>query len=193
MLKFIKDFVQRKIVRDQRARWNYQYAKGQWEGLKNSPELVRQEIIKSFFLKHKGKGSLIEFGCGYGVLPHTIFERQHYSHYRGVDVSDFIIQHIQNLSDERHVFEVGDMEKYHFTEKYDVIVFNEVINYAADIPKMIAHYKEHGLKKDGIFIISVHTFKRSDAIWKDIHSVLSALESDFIDNKSNSWKIEVLK
>ena len=193
MFKLIKDFVQRKIVRDQRARWNHQYARGQWEGLKDTAELERQEVVKDYFVKYKGEGSIIEFGCGYGVLPDAIFKRKHYTHYMGVDVSDYIIQHIQNLADARHIFEVGDMEKYDFKEKYDVVIFNEVINYAQDIPKLIADCRQNGLKEGGIFIISVHKFKRSDAIWKDIHGTMTVLETKYLDNGNNSWQVEVLK
>jgi SAM-dependent methyltransferase len=194
MLKTIKDFIERKIVRSQKARWNHQYAKGQWEGLKSDVELERQELIKDYFLKYKGEGgSLLEFGCGFGVLPDVIFKKQHYSHYVGVDVSDYIIEQIQTLADSRHVFEIGDMENYHFKEKYDVIAFNECINYSKDIPKLIDDCVKNGLKKDGIFIISVHLFKRSPDIWQDIHANLTVLETHTIVKPKNTWQVEVLR
>ena len=44
----ISDLIRRKIVRDQRSRWNHQYARGQWEGLKGDVELERQEVVKEF-------------------------------------------------------------------------------------------------------------------------------------------------
>ena len=52
MFNTIIDFFKRKVIRDQKARWNHQYAQGQWEGLKDAKELERQEIIKEYFLSH---------------------------------------------------------------------------------------------------------------------------------------------
>ena len=194
MINAFMDFFQRKVVRSQKARWNHQYAKGQWDGLKADIELERQVIIKDYFLKYKGEGgSLLEFGCGFGVLPDVIFKKQHYSHYVGVDVSDFIINEIQTLADSRHVFEIGDMENYAFKEKYDVIAFNECINYAKDISKLLDDCVKNGLKKDGIFIISVHKFKRSPEIWQAIHAHLTVLETKTIVKPHNTWQVEVLK
>ena len=194
MIKLIVDFYNRKVVRSQKARWNYQYAKGKWEGLKNERELERQGFIKDYFLKYGNKeGSLIEFGCGFGVLPDVIFQKKHYSHYIGVDISDFIIEKIQHLADARHMFEVGDFENFDFKEKYDYIVFNECINYSKDIPKLLKDCRDLGLKDGGLFIISVHQFKRSDEIWKDIHDSLTVLETKTIVKPKNTWQVEVLK
>jgi SAM-dependent methyltransferase len=194
MIKLIVDFYNRKVVRSQKARWNYQYAKGKWDGLKNERELERQGFIKDYFLNYGNKsGSLIEFGCGFGVLPDVIFQKKHYSHYVGVDISDYIIQKIQPLADARHVFEIGDFENYHFKEKYDYIVFNECINYSKDIPKLLSDCRDYGLKKGGLFIISVHKFKRSPEIWEAIHDNLTVLETRTIVKNKNTWQVEILK
>jgi SAM-dependent methyltransferase len=194
MIKLIVDFYNRKVVRSQKARWNYQYAKGKWDGLKNERELERQGFIKDYFLNYGNKsGSLIEFGCGFGVLPDVIFQKKYYSHYVGVDISDYIIQKIQPLADERHVFEVGDFENYRFKEKYDYVVFNECINYAKDIPKLLHDCRDSGLKNDGLFIISVHQFKRSPEIWDAIHDNLTVLETRTIVKNKNTWQVEVLR
>lgn len=193
MITAITDFIKRKIVRDQRARWNHQYALGQWEGLKDEVELERQEVVKEFFLKYKGGGDIIELGCGYGVLPDVIFKKQHYDKYQGIDISDFMIQKIQYLSDDRHSFGTGDINNYTFKEKYDAIIYNEVINYGKDIPALLKHAQETGLKDNGIFIISVHEFKGSPQIWADIHNTLQVLDSRIIVNSRSRWQIEVLK
>lgn len=190
---FISDFIRRKIVRNQRARWNHQYARGQWEGLKDDVELERQEVVKEFFIKYKGTGNLLEFGCGYGVLPDVIFKKKHYSHYLGIDVSDFIINHIQKLSDSKHRFEVGDIDSFDYKEKYDVVLYNEVINYSKDISLMLNNAYKNGMKAGGIFIISVHEFKRSHQIWENIHKTLDVLESRTIVNSRSRWQVEVLK
>lgn len=193
MIANLIDFVKRKVIKDQKARWNHQYAKGQWEGLKDEVELERQEIVKEFYLKYKGNGNVIEFGCGYGVLPEIIFKKQHYNTYLGVDISDFMIQKIQYLADNRHLFEVGDINNYVFKQSYDAIIYNEVINFGKDLPTLLTQAQNTGLKDDGIFIISVHHFKRSPQIWKDIHDTLEVLDSRTIVNSRSRWQIEVLK
>lgn len=193
MITAITDFIKRKIVRDQRARWNHQYALGQWEGLKDEVELERQEVVKEFFLKYKGGGNIIELGCGYGVLPDVIFKKQHYDKYQGIDISDFMVQKIQYLADDRHSFGTGDINNYTFKEKYDAIIYNEVINYGKEIPALLKNAQETGLKDNGIFIISVHEFKGSPQIWTDIHNTLQVLDSRIIVNSRSRWQIEVLK
>ncbi|MEN9609478.1 MAG: hypothetical protein RLZZ628_292 [Bacteroidota bacterium] len=193
MFHFIQDWVQRKIFRSRKARWNHQYAQGQWDGLKDASELERQQIIKDFFMKFKPMGSMLEFGCGFGLLPEVVFQKKGYSQYVGVDVSDFVIEKIQNLSTENCHFEAGDMEKYVFKTKFDAIIFSECIYYANDILKLIADCQQQGLKKDGIFIISLHEFKRSAEIWRDLQQHLTLLESKTVVNERSRWQIAVLK
>jgi SAM-dependent methyltransferase len=192
MFDKIVNFIHRKLFRSRTARWNHQYAQGQWEGLKDEAELERQQVIKFFFDAFKPNSNLLEFGCGFGVLPAAVFEKKDYAKYLGVDVSDFVIAKTQHLVDQRTFFEVGDMENYVFKEKWDAIVFNECIYYAKDVPKLIAHCVQNGLKKDGILIVSSHEFKRSPEIWRDLLQQLSILDEKIVENERSRWRIAVL-
>ena len=136
MLDTIISWVKRKILRDSRERWNYQYAKGQWDGLKDGYERERQEMVKAFFIKYANGGSLLEIGAGDGILPELVFQKQHYSTYLGVDVADEVMAKAnQRLGDDHHSFVFGDMDDWQIKEKFDVILFNECINYAKNFDK----------------------------------------------------------
>jgi hypothetical protein len=50
-----------------------------------------------------------------------------------------------------------------------------------------------GLKDGGLFIISVHQFKRSPEIWEAIHNNLTVLETRTIVKNKNTWQVEVLR
>lgn len=193
MIDKIKNFIQRKFFRNAQARWNHQYATGRWDGLKEVVELERQQVIQTFFNQFKPDGSLLEFGCGFGVLPAQVFQSKGYSKYLGIDVSDFVVEKAQSFADKRTFFEVGDMENYVFREKWDAIVLNECIYYAKDIPKLITHCLKNGLKTDGVLIVSSHEFKRSAAIWNDLNQQMTLLDSKIVENERSRWRIAILK
>jgi SAM-dependent methyltransferase len=192
MLNKIQDFFKRKILRDPQARWNHQYAKGVWEGLKNPIEFERQKVCKSFFEKHKPNGNLLEIGCGEGMLIEYIFEGKGYGQYLGIDVSDLAILNCQKLKNEHTNFIVADMDNLVLSQKYDVILFNESINYSANIPRLLANCVQNILAKDGVFIMSLHQYKHSSQHWKEIHESLQTIDNQQVTNDRSSWDIEVL-
>ena len=192
MINSIISFLKRKILRDPRGRWNYQYAKGQWEGLKDPIEFERQEVCKLFFEKYKSGGSVVEIGCGEGMFVEFILQQQGYSDYCGVDVSDLAIQNAQKLADNKTKFIIADMDNLDLGKRYDVILYNESINYSKNIERVLKNNIQNLLNPNGIFIISVHNYKHSDEHWSDIHKVLKTIDKKTVKNARSEWNIEVL-
>jgi SAM-dependent methyltransferase len=193
MLNKIQDFFKRKILRDPQARWNHQYAKGVWDSLKNPIEFERQKVCKSFFDTHKPNGSLLEIGCGEGMLIEYIFEGKGYGQYLGIDVSDLVIKNCQKLANERTKFIVADMDNLVLPQKYDVIMFNETIYYASNITQVLTNCIQNILTNNGIFVISIHQHKNSSEHWKEIHESLQTIDNQQVTNERSTWVIEVLK
>ena len=150
-------------------------------------------MCKSFFEKHKPQGSLLEIGCGEGMLIEYIFECKGYGQYLGIDVSDLAIQNCQKLKNEHTNFIVADMDNLVLAQKFDVILFNESINYSANIPRLLANCSQNILAQDGVFIMSLHQYKHSPQHWKEIHESLQTIDNQQVTKERSTWDIEVLK
>jgi 2-polyprenyl-6-hydroxyphenyl methylase/3-demethylubiquinone-9 3-methyltransferase len=189
----IISWIKRKILRDPRERWNYQYAKGQWDGLKGDFERERQEVVRDYFIRYKNGGSLLEIGAGDGILPELIFKKNHYSTYVGADIADEVMAKAQNrLGDNRHSFIFGDMNNWQIQGKYDVILFNEAINYAQNLDKTLKDAL-NSLNDGGVFIVSMHEHKRSPEIWTAFDRHFIVLEQKLVQNEFSKWMVKVAK
>ena len=187
-------FIKRKIFRDSRERWNYQFQKGRWDGLGNDSELIRQKVVKSYFNKYKEGGSLLELGCGQGHLVDAVFEKKHFSSYLGVDLSDVAIDAAQKRVGAKNIrFEQGDMNALAIKDRFDVVLFNESINYAKDCHKVLADAIKNLSAKDGIFIVSMHEHKRSPEIWKAVDDLFTILDQQVVEKGEHKWRVKVLK
>ena len=194
MFDSIVSFIKRKILRDPQERWNHQYAVGHWDGLKSEPELVRQNIVRDYFLKYKSGGSLLELGCGEGNLVDLIFQKKNYSRYVGVDISDWIIEKAnERVGDEQTRFEAGDMNALKINEKFDVVLFNEAINYAKDLDQVLTDCLKNQLAKGGIFIISMHQHKRSPDIWAAVDRHFDVMDKELVAIGEHAWMVKSLK
>jgi trans-aconitate methyltransferase len=194
MLKLITDFIDRKIIRNRQARMNHQYSKGAWEFLKDPIEFERQEVCNLFLQQYKPNSSIIEIGCSEGMFVEHIIKKDTYSKYVGIDVSDYIVQKAAaRLTDDKTMFRQDDMDKFTIKEAFDVVFFNESINYAKSITKTLQYASNHLMKPNGIFIISLHEHKHSPGFWQEIHKTLKPLESQRISNRRGNWQVEVLK
>ena len=191
-MSFISWF-KRKILRDPRERWNYQYGIGQWDSLKDSRERERQELVKAYFIKYAEGGSLLEIGAGDGILPELVFQKKHYSTYVGTDVADIVMDKANvRIGDDRHKFMFGDMNNWTITEKFDVVLFNECINYAENLDKTFKDAFKN-LKDGGVFIVSMHEHKRSPEIWAAFERNFTILEQKLVQNDYSKWMVKVAK
>lgn len=86
----IISFIKRKILRIEKSRWDYQYAKGNWEGLKSKEELERIYIARDLILKYNLKGNILEIGCGEGIFFNLI-PTDAFSFFEGIDISEVAI------------------------------------------------------------------------------------------------------
>jgi cyclopropane fatty-acyl-phospholipid synthase-like methyltransferase len=77
-----------------RLSWNDQYRRGEWNSDRRSANAIQRVIDLC-----RG-GKLIEFGCGYGELPHFLPEGT-FSSYVGLDISDVAIANARQLAKDR--------------------------------------------------------------------------------------------
>ncbi|MCS7012591.1 MAG: class I SAM-dependent methyltransferase [Chloroherpetonaceae bacterium] len=178
------------LGKDNEEKWQEQYARGEWAWLRNLDELAHHSILAGYFMRLKPKGSLLDMGCGEGILQESIPEVM-YSKYVGVDFSEPIKLAAHKCTERTH-FVVGDMNTYVPEEQFDAIVFNESIYYLHNPLKGFQRYAQY-LKPNGIFLVSMFVKDKHEQIWREIESAFPPIDAVTVYNqKGIGWKCKVL-
>ena len=182
-------FIRRKVFRIDKNRWDYQYSKGQWDGLRTK-EMQRLNVARDLLDKYTLGGNILEIGCGEGVFFQNTLGVD-YAFYEGIDLSEVAIKRIQKT--EKSLFLSADMEKYVPTKKsFSMIVLNEVLYYSKNPLALLKRYTQY-LAEDGVFLIGMYDTKKSTAIWLSANKVYSELDSVKVQQDSKNWNYKILK
>ena len=188
MISKIVQFFRLKVFRISRYRWDYQYAKGMWDGLRDK-EMDRIIVAEEMLTRFSKIGNVLEIGCGEGIFYNHINENI-YSFYEGIDISSVAIEKTKPNS--KSIFEAADMETYIPRKlKYSVIVFNEVLFYSKNPFQLVDRYMKY-LDESGILLIGMYDTPKSVIIWKDILKQFTILEAKNIHQDGKSWTYKVL-
>jgi len=146
--------------------WEAQYAAGRWDFLAQLSELARFSVLAGYIWHLKPGGAVLDTGCGQGVLLSRL-PRSAYSRYVGIDVSGSAIAVAQAQQNDRSSFLVADCEDYSPAERFDVIVFNEVLCCLRDPLRTVERYT-HSLDAGGLLLVSMCTAARGSAtiLWQ---------------------------
>jgi len=146
--------------------WEAQYAAGRWDFLAQLSELGRFSILAGYICHLKPGGSVLDTGCGQGVLLRRL-PSYCYSKYVGIDVSGSAISVAQKQQNERSTFLAADCEEYSPAEHLDVIVFNEVLCCLRDPLRTVERYAR-SLNPGGLLLVSMCTAARGSAtiLWR---------------------------
>ena len=174
-----------------RANWDAEYAGGHWDYLRGSSEIARYGIIASFCHCYSRGGALLDHGCGEGILRRHL-NLDIFSHYVGVDLSlDAVARADRNHGGERTRFLVGNVEHYEPEQKYDVIVFNEMLYYLKDPESVLRRYRDH-LSPNGVFVVSMFDMIKARKVWQMLDRNNRLVESSRAVNQGgHSWTIRV--
>jgi 2-polyprenyl-3-methyl-5-hydroxy-6-metoxy-1,4-benzoquinol methylase len=166
--------------------WETQYENGEWRFLTNIEELGHYSIIQGYLLYYEKTKSILDVGCGEGVLQQRL-SKVGYQRYFGIDLSEQAIRIARINENVTTRFMQVRAENFKTEEKYDAIIFNEILYYSEDPISLLQKY-EHYLSEDGIIIISMCVHRRSTRIWKTLSSKYSFLDDTKIHNKTgNKW------
>jgi 2-polyprenyl-3-methyl-5-hydroxy-6-metoxy-1,4-benzoquinol methylase len=167
--------------------WNRQYSSSTWRYLAGLEQAPRYAIIEAWRHRLKPSGSVLDLGCGEGVLFEQIPPAAKVN-YTGVDLAQVAIDaaanKIRDASLERFV--CADLVTFDppVGSAFDVIVFNEVLYYVADPPAAVHRYR-NALAPDGLIIVSI--FHRNVKTWKVIDEALASkrLQTTFVRDLSS--------
>ncbi len=181
----------RRILHDQRERWDHQYASGRWEKLKAPVEHARFAACADLLRCHAAGGHMLEIGSGEALLQQHL-QPDEYASWYGADLSSVAIERAQAFASERVRYVVADMTTFEPEGKFNAIVFPESIYYVTGRAALLRRYARH-LLPGGVFIVSIFATKRSPDVWQEIHSVTQTVSARATTNELGTWQCEVLQ
>ena len=170
-----------------------EYTGGMWDYLRGINELPRFSVVVGYCRHFKPAGKILEIGCGEGVLQERLCPSK-YARYVGVDIAAEAIRRASNKQDEKTFFVREDAKIYNPAEQFDVIIFNECLEYFDDPLGLVQRY-ERFLEKDGVYLVSMFVgidTARTKRIWKMLESAYRAeAETRVATQAGFSWMIKV--
>ena len=178
----------RPIGKDQ---WDKEYASGDWDYLRDLDELAHYSIIVGYFAELKPGGSVLDVGCGEGSLKDRL-ALIGYERYLGIDISEAAIELARSKCVEGETFLVADAAKFKPDASFDVVIFNECLNYFKS-PIDLLHAYSHHVNPNGFFLISMWGSSGNDLIWREIQAVGPSIDRVRVENaKGTVWNIAVV-
>jgi SAM-dependent methyltransferase len=164
--------------------WNIKFFQGKWDYIEK--EEIRYKNIYTLINESNSNPSLLDLGCAFGTVL-NYFKKEDYSSYVGIDISSNVISKAKKRNYPNSEFSSCNIQKFVPKNKFDVIIFNEVIYYLDDPLKELERYSEF-LTENGFFIISIYGV-REDLI--SLFEEKFKLEKQIIINKDKTltWGI----
>lgn len=174
---------------------------GSWEGLEAASQIPRYRNIENWRMEYKPSGSVLDVGCGSGIMLATIHKsRFPYVRYCGIDRSKGAIKLARSRIEDRDLesFIRGDMRNAPLLndEKFDFIIFNEVLYYLGDPVALIEKYQSL-LKETGVFVVSIYKDPQTvpgnnwDDTWEKVRTAYETqcIEYAFVGGEGNRvWR-----
>jgi len=171
-----------------------EYAAGSWEYLRGSEELSRFSVVVGYCHYFKPSGTVLEVGCGEGILQERL-DHSKYSRYAGIDISSEAIRRASEKGDHKTCFVAADAATFIPSANFDVIIFNECLEYFQD-PLALVHRYDPFLNAGGIYIVSIFEgvdTAQSKRIWRALGRTYQIRSQTRVSNQSGySWIIKVL-
>ncbi|MGY1681938.1 class I SAM-dependent methyltransferase [Geodermatophilus sp. SYSU D01176] len=172
-----------------------QYASAEWDYLRSIVEAPRFGVVSAYCRLLASDGSLLEIGCGEGLLVEQL-DRSRFKHFTGVDISAVAIERARALEDDRTVFVRAEAETYVPDRVFEVIVFNEVLEYFDEPLELVRRY-EAFLVPGGHLVASMFAAPytaRTQRIWRQLESRYEvAAHSRVRTARDYTWNVKVLR
>jgi 2-polyprenyl-3-methyl-5-hydroxy-6-metoxy-1,4-benzoquinol methylase len=139
-------------------------------------------------------GVVLDAGCGQGVLLRRLPDSA-YSKYVGIDMSESAIAAARELKNGPRSFLVSDCESYTPTDRFDVIVFNEVL-YCFRDPLAVVRRYSRSLNDGGVLLVSMCTAAQgADAILERLRAEYAVVDETRVTHGETrlSWDCAALR
>ena len=175
---------------------NNDFKEGRWNYLESLEEKARYDKVIELYEEFKQGGSILDIGCGQGVLYQYLQEvfPNVSNVFCGIDIAE------EAVSIAKKKFPVIDFRAINFEQenlngKFDVVIFNESLYYFGWPLKTLEKCVQYNLNPDGIFIVSMHDYYgRNKRIWKHIDQNYTVLSERTTTNKNGqTWDTKAFK
>jgi 2-polyprenyl-3-methyl-5-hydroxy-6-metoxy-1,4-benzoquinol methylase len=172
-----------------------QYASGEWDYLRSIGEAPRFGVVSAYCSHLAAGGSILEIGCGDALLFEKL-DRENYGHFTGVDISQIAIDRTRKFWNDKTDFHCSDAETFTPDRLYDLVVFNEVLEYFDDPLALLRRY-EAFVSPNGHFVVSMFAgleTARTRKIWSrlaDRYALVAKAQVSTL--RRYRWNIRVFK
>ena len=175
--------------------WDKQYEDNEWEYLSSEEEKEHYRAVIDQINKRGDKPVLLDIGCGHGVLYKYFTESLKPGFgYLGIDISEIAIKKATHYFPQGK-FKVVDYDFEKLDGRFDIVVFNEVLNYFVKPVQTLLKAFEDNVADGGVIIISMFRQEngRIDLIWNDIDKKFNVLSTEVVTNaKGLTWTIKTI-
>ncbi|WP_315817156.1 class I SAM-dependent methyltransferase [Paraflavitalea speifideaquila] len=178
-------WIKRSFIGQTRFKWDKQYVRGNWECLKSPLEQMRFDAVRNYIKKYSNKGNILEVGCGEGILQAGM-SKHSYRKFLGIDISEIAIQRAAHLADTTTEYRTANMENFSPAEKFDIIIFNEVLYYARNPNQLMARYMEF-LNPEGFIIVSIFQTSSNIKVMNGVEAKFKSIDEMVSSNEIGSW------
>ncbi|MDQ5822901.1 MAG: class I SAM-dependent methyltransferase [Chloroflexota bacterium] len=169
-----------------------QYAAGDLDFLYSIDEIAHHMIILGYIHYARRPPSILDVGCGQGRL-FELLKNFRFKSYLGIDVSRVAIGRTRSLARKKARFEVANFEEWQPSKRFNMIIFNESLYYAARPLEVLVRYSRW-LTRGGSIIVSMWRCSQNMAIWQDIHREFKVANAHTVENRRGQiWDIELLR
>lgn len=121
----------------------------------------RQDILNLIPLN---ANLFLEFGCGFGALGQAIKARQK-CELHGIELNPNAAPHLEKIYDRYWISDIESFQTYHLDDKYDCIIFPDVLEHLVDPWSVIKEAKKH-LNENGQVIASIPNIKNFAILYR---------------------------
>lgn len=174
--------------------WEQQYADTTWDYLEGEDERAHYEKIAGFYTRYSNNSSVLDIGCGKGVLYNYLSENAglSLSNYKGLDISENAILAACEKYNTKN-FLALDYQYRSLDERFGMVIFNETLYYFNSPIETLEKAFAENLVKGGKVIVSMCDYAQHNHIWELIKSKYKVVDECEVSNtKQQLWRIKVI-
>ena len=173
--------------------WEKQFSNGVWDYLYGDSEKQHYQIIARYVENYAAEQSLLDIGCGQGVLYHYLNANSNPINYFGIDISKQAVE-IGKKKFPKANFSQLDFDREKLIGKFDIVIFNETLYYFDRPLKTVEKVIKYNLASNGYIIISMCDYIGHDVIWKKLLKSYETLQQDVVENEiGQKWTVAIIK
>lgn len=172
-------------------KWDAQFRQGSWRHLSHAPNSL---FIAGWIMRRareaSGRLRVLDVGCGDGELAAALAGEV--VEYWGTDISRAALAQAREKHPDGTFLRASMEETPPVEEKFDVLVFNEVLYYASP-REVLARHRAALNERGGRVIVSLYQSWRAPFLWRSVHGCIQTHERVRICHRErrHCWRIAI--